>query len=272
MFLVTNLVAVPLSGFVLYGELIMLLFAWWPAAAHFFGSITGWLITVLNNFIQHINNLPFAVWQNLQINMLQAVLLFLLLAFAGRWLLNKKSSALISSLVAASLFLCVRCIDFIKREKQQKIIVYNVPQHKAIDIIEGRNYQFIGDSILQEDGFLRNFHLQPSRIKHRIKPVNSVQSASIQQQLIQVNDKSFLIIDNNRFFKKLQQKIKVNAVIISGNPKLYLNDMIKYFDCEIIIADATNPLWKINKWKKDAEQLHLSLHSVPDDGAFEMNL
>ncbi|MBS1628120.1 MAG: ComEC family competence protein [Bacteroidetes bacterium] len=272
LFLVTNLVAVPLSGFILYGELVILFFAWWQTAAHFVGVITQKLIMLLNSFIQHINNFPFAVWPNLQINIMQALLLFLLLAFMGAWLLNKKTHVLISGLIAGSIFFGIRCFDFIKREQQQKIIVYNVPQHKAIDIINGRNYQFIGDSILKEDGFLRNFHLQPSRIKHRITAVNNITPAIVQPSLIQINNKSFLLINDKTSFNNSQQKITVNAVIISGNPQLYLNNLMKYVDCKIIVADATNPLWKIGKWKKDAEQLHLQLHSVPDEGAFEMNL
>jgi len=272
LFLITNLVAVPLSGFILYSELIILFFVWWPAAAHFIGLITEKLITLLNNFIQHVNNFPFVVWPNLQINIMQAIVLFLLLAFMAAWLLNKKTNMLLSGLLTASIFFGIRCFDFIKREQQQKIIVYNVPQHKAIDIISGRNYEFVGDSILQEDGFLRNFHLQPSRIKHRITAVNNITTAIVQPSLIQINNKSFLLITDKTSFNNIQQKIKVNAVIISGNPKLYLNNLMKYIDCEIIVADATNPLWKIGKWKKDAEQLHLQLHSVPEEGAFEMNL
>jgi len=122
LFLITNLVAVPLSGFVLYGELLMLLLAWWPAAVRLLGRGTEWLITVLNDFIRHINTLPFAVWQHLQINIMQAILLLLLLAFAGTWLLTKNRTALLSSLLAASLFLCIRCIDFIERKNQQKLL------------------------------------------------------------------------------------------------------------------------------------------------------
>jgi len=27
-------------------------------------------------------------------------------------------------------------------------------------------------------------------------------------------------------------------------------------------------MWKIDKWKKDCEELHLHFHSVPEQGAF----
>ena len=39
-----------------------------------------------------------------------------------------------------------------------------MPQHQAIDFVNGNNYKFFGDSILLEDGMLQNFHIKPGRI------------------------------------------------------------------------------------------------------------
>ena len=66
-----------------------------------------------------------------------------------------------------SLLVCCTMLQaFTKFElyQQKKIIVYNVPQHKAIDFISANKYFFYGDSVLQQDGLLQNFHLKPARI------------------------------------------------------------------------------------------------------------
>jgi len=39
-----------------------------------------------------------------------------------------------------------------------------------------------------------------------------------------------------------------------------------------IVFDASNSLWKIQKWKKDCEALNLRFHSVPEQGAFVLDL
>ncbi len=39
-----------------------------------------------------------------------------------------------------------------------------------------------------------------------------------------------------------------------------------------IIFDASNSLWKIEKWKKDCEGVHLQNYSVPQQGAFILEL
>ena len=41
---------------------------------------------------------------------------------------------------------------------------------------------------------------------------------------------------------------------------------------QFIYFDASNPMWKIEKWKKDCEELHLRFHSVPEQGAFITDL
>jgi hypothetical protein len=37
-----------------------------------------------------------------------------------------------------------------------------------------------------------------------------------------------------------------------------------------IIADGSNKLWKIKQWEKEAQELHLPLHSTPAAGPFIM--
>jgi competence protein ComEC len=70
----------------------------------------------------------------------------------------------------------------------------------------------------------------------------------------------------------LLQKINVDIIIISKSPKLYIPQLAAVFNCKQYVVDASNSLWKIGKWKKDCEELHLQLHSVPEKGAFIVDL
>ena len=81
-----------------------------------------------------------------------------------------------------------------------------------------------------------------------------------------------MVIDKPIVFEPPQQKINVDIIIISKSPKLYIPQLAQVFNCNQYVADASNSLWKIGKWKKDCEQLHLHLHSVPEKGAFIVDL
>ena len=271
LFLFTNLFAVPFSGLILYTELLLLVTFFIPYINTMLGNLIGWGISVMNTFIQRIDTLPFAVWTSIQISIPQAIILYVSIGGFTWWLLQKNQRGLVLGLVSSALFLSLRSIDFINRNQQQKLVVYNVPNHTAIDLIEGRKYQFIGDSILMEDGFLRNFHIKPSRVLHRINATDSMQNISIKKNLISSNGKNILIIDDAFQIPTLSEKIKLDAIIITKNPKIYLKHLSTLFNCNQYIFDSSNPFWKIAYWKKDADSLHLQHHSTATQGAFVMD-
>jgi competence protein ComEC len=155
--------------------------------------------------------------------------------------------------------------------RQQKIIIYNIPQHNAIDFISGKKYAFVCDSALLRDEYLKNFNLKPSRTLHRIKPENNLADLYISHPFIQFAGKKILIIDKPFKFES-PSKIRLDLIIVSHNPRLYISELAKVFDCKKFVFDASNSTWKINQWKKDCDSLHLRHHSTPDKGAFEMNL
>jgi competence protein ComEC len=140
-------------------------------------------------------------------------------------------------------------------------------------VIEGRQYQFIGDSILQENGFLRNFHLQPSRVLHRISETNALNSTNVSSHVIQSTNKTIIVIDRPLpKFYSASQKITADIIILSKNPKIYFSTLTQMFNCKQYVFDASNPAWKIKYWKKDADSLGIKYHVVNESGAFEMDL
>lgn len=272
LFLFTNLVAVPLSGLILYIEILLLIISPFSSIAIYVGNATGLVIDWMNQFILRINNIPNATWQSLQINIPQTIFLYFILIGFAYWLMWKKINALLFALSFLLLFFVIRSFDFLQRNHQQKLIIYNVPQHKAMDLIDGRNYQFVGDSLLLQDGFLQNFHLKPSRILHRITATNQLTTINYSNGLICSSNKKIILIDDSINISVVDKKIKVDAIIISKNPKLDVTQLAQAFDCNQYIFDASNPLWKINQWKKDCENLHLRHYSIPEQGAFVMEL
>jgi len=272
LFLISNFVAVPISSLILYGELLLLLCSAIPALADMLGTVCTAMLTFLNNFIQNIDSSSFAVTDGIQISSLQAYLLFAILIAAGYWLLRKSKTACISTIAFTLAFVLAQSIDIINRNTQQKLVVYNVPQHRAIDIIEGRKHLFIGDDVLLEDGFLQNFHLKPARILHRTTRSLTPEQVLVKDSILIAGKNTILLVKQKITHRKYPLKMAVDAIVVSNNPNINIAEMAAYFDCKTIVFDASNPLWKINKWKKDCDSLHLRHHSVPEKGAFEMAL
>lgn len=271
LFLITNFIAVPLSFIILFGEIIVLILTPIKILASFLGMITGYLITSLNWFIQHLNKLPVSVWGGLQINVVQTWLLFGCLLAACLWLAQKSAKAFLFSISCLAALVVSISLEKIESSERRQLIVYNVPKLSATDIIDGSNYSFIGDSALLEDSFLRNFHVKPSRVQRHLAVQPENYFTASENFILKAGTTKILFL-KNALPRNSSEKMAVDIIVLSGNPKVYISQLQEQFIFHEIVFDSSNPLWKIEKWKKDCENLHLRFHAVPAQGAYVKNL
>ena len=273
LFLFTNILLVPLSTIILYVEIFLVAFAWIPLVGMYLGKLTWWLVWMMNEIIFWFNSLSFSVWNQISISVVATIFLYGFVICAGYWLLNKNKAVFKLSLFLLLCFSALTGYTKWQSKDQQKLIVYNIPQHRSIDFISGNTYKFIGDPVLSADGMLQNFHLKPARIALQVtKNVDSLATLRQDNYFYRFNNKSILLIDEPVLFQGTGQKINVDYIIISKSPKLYIPQLAKVFNCNQYIFDGSNSLWKIAKWKTDCEQLNLRCYSVPEQGAFVLDL
>ncbi|MBK8522051.1 MAG: ComEC family competence protein [Chitinophagaceae bacterium] len=168
LFLISNLIAVPLSAVILYAEIALIILSWIPFVSIGLGKLVTGLVWVMNRIILWINDLSFAVWENIPATVLSTGLLYIILISFSAWLMLQNKKYFWMGLYVMTAFVLQGAYNNWQHSKQQKLVVYHVPQHKAIDFINGNSYQFIGDSILLQEGLLQNFHLKPGRITHQL--------------------------------------------------------------------------------------------------------
>jgi competence protein ComEC len=273
LFLISNLIAVPLSTVILFAEIALVVLGWIPFAGIYLGKLTGWLVSLMNRIILSVNAISFSVWDNINATVLSTWLLYAVVIGISAWLMTKQKKLLQFSLWSLLAFVIQNAYCNWQFKNQQQLIVYNVPQHQAIDIVQGTTYQFKGDSAVSEAGILQNFHLKPARIALQLNQrADLFPSVFYRPPFYQIGNKRILVIDKPLVFEPRHQKINVDIIIISKSPKLYIPQLAAVFNCNQYVADASNSLWKIDKWKKDCEGLHLQLHSIPQDGAFILDL
>ncbi len=270
-FLFTNFVAVPLSGFILYGELLLLLFASIPILGSLTGRATAFLITQMDGYIERTARLPFSVTANIHISVFQAIILYLCISAAAWWLLQVRPKALCMSLAFFCICMLSRTVNQIKINRQHKLIVYNIPKHTAIDVIEGTRYQLIGDSLLYK-GALPVFHLNPARIQLGVEENGALAHTFISGKLVATHHTRVLIIDQWLQLNPAKQRIPVDIIILANDPNISLHQLAAAFNCTQYVFAGSNSLWKIRYWKKEADSLHLRHHSTSEQGAFEVDL
>lgn len=272
LFLLTNFIAIPLSGIILYGEILLLVISPFPAIATYIGQYTGFLLKLMNQVISNAALIPFGVSEQIQINLAQVVLLYLLIALLASWLMLKKSRLLLAAAATLMMFSGMDAYEKILSLKQQKLIVYSIPKTTAIDILEGNRYRYLGSPALSQNPAQVRNYLTPTRTLYRATTASIHTNTIVRAPFIFSNNKTILIVRPGLPFPTRRLTEKIDLVILCDNPNIQLDEIHRYTNSKYYVFDCSNDLWKIEKWKKEAENLHLRRHSVPDSGAFEFNL
>ncbi len=273
LFLISNLIAIPLTTVALWACLILVAVSPLNMVAITVGKIIFGVIWMINYTVLFINAIPFSLWDRVYLDMGATIILYFIVCSFLFWLIKKNMAAFKFGLVFLFIFSLILTLNKWSVAQQRKIIVYNVPAHRAIDFIKGNNFQFVGDTDLEADGLLKNFHLKPGRISLRLHAnAKSIIDLFNKNNFYQFYNKKILLVDSAISYAALAEKIPLDYIIISKNPKLFIPKLAAVFNVGTYIFDASNPAWKIEKWKKDCEELHLRFHSVPEQGAFVTDL
>lgn len=272
LFLFTNFIAVPLSGFILYLLIGLLVVAPFDFIAKPIGTITEWLIAQLNGFIQNSASLPFAQNEYIQVSLIQTICLYALIIAFSIWLTQKTKLAFWLGCSGMIFFIAIRSINIIQLQKQQKLIVYHAPKYTAIDIIEGLGHRYMGDRAVERNAILKNNYLSPTRTLYRAGNPLQQTTPLFRPPFMISRHKRVLLVHPRLALPALYMVPKIDLIIVSGGPTIHLTEIARRYPHTILVFDSSNPLWKIQLWKKEADRLHLRHHSVPEQGAFEYNL
>jgi len=271
-FLIGNLIAVPLSAFILYAELALFIFSFWHNAAALIGIAIEYCLKFLNFFIQYMDGVNFAVWDGLHISIWQLIALSGFIIAISAWIFSKNKSTFFFGLGFLLSFFILRDINFIQHAQQQKLIVYNVPKYIAVDFISGNNCRFSGDSVVISNTLLRNFNLKQSRIKDGLSINKNILLPHCNNTILNYNNKKILLLNRTLPSSNISKKIPVDIVILCGKINNSMVELNLIFDCKTYISASNIAVWKSIQWKKDCEQLHLRFHSVAQQGAAVIKL
>lgn len=271
LFLISNLVVIPVSNLILF--LGTGLFA--VGKIPYINDIVGWcfngLLIVLNKFIFWIDSLWFALVQGISITMVEMIAWYILI-FLLCWLTEERRT----KLVLASLLIILGLTSSysyrkIESSEQKQIVVYSVPKQKAIAFIQGRKVLTTFDEKLLNDPSAMLFHVKHHWWNCRINKEEKVANQHLDfGNLILFEGKKILVVDSalEKIHFEMEKKLKVDLVILSYSPKVYLENLKKLIDFDEVIFDSSNKKWKVDYWKKDCEKMKIKYWDVTELGAY----
>jgi competence protein ComEC len=191
LFLITNLILIPISTLVMYGSILVLVFSKITIVANMLVYITGFLIQTMNKCAVFFDSLPFCVIDNIHLSMINLMLLYVLIFLVFITIEERSYKLLMSSFVLAVAILFVSIFFDLQTKKNNELVVYQSDKTNVLAVFSGNRYMQFSDTI--PDDRLQST-LRENKIYHDVVFEKNEQLTNT--SLLVVNHKRILFTKN----------------------------------------------------------------------------
>ncbi|NJO01524.1 MAG: hypothetical protein HC880_07400 [Bacteroidia bacterium] len=170
------------------------------------------------------------------------------------------------------------------QQRQQWLVLYAGLKVPHVHFIEGQENVFLADSL-----FATHFESYQRRIGNFLlsRGLNSpvfgedVSSANSRAPLFAYRDngayallvwqrKSFFILKQNIPYREFARfsRLQTDYLIVQNNALRSLKKINDYFKPQLLVVDGSNSFYQARRLSREAQQLGIPCHSVPEQGAF----
>ena len=283
-FLITNLIAVPLAGLVIYAALGTLLFSAVPLLSFFAGKILYGLVFAMHHSVHFIEGLPFSTLSGLYISLpemlgLLMVMLFLTLFFSGGY---RKMLPL--ALLGLLLLMGSVSARSIINMQHRAFVVYSVNRGAAMDFILGKKAWCVccGD---QDTGLVNlDYRVAGNRLRMGVKkvivlqlsdqsdPNFSVASFSRTGPFLKFCDTHLYVLDQDSPKSFSWPGFEIDYLVISRNPRHDPQTVLEYLQPALVIVDGSNYRWISLRWEEICREAGIECWNISQKGAFSVDL
>jgi competence protein ComEC len=267
-FMISNLFVIPVSFVVLIAGIVVLVVSFFSAIANLIGWILMWSIKIMNWIVFVVESFPFSLIEDIYITTFQCWLLVIMIIALSLLFRERKFKFFVASFVLATFVAVIQWFHFKEEVLVNKITIYNLKGHLAIDLISKGQSTFITDSLLIKDENKIRFHIRPNRL---ISGVNKVRWNAIPVRnviggrIFQWNEQLILNIEHRDF--SIPDGLVFDWIVIS-NGSVQDVTVLKTHFLNTLILDSTNSYFYSKRLKEDATRLAIPIHAVVMDGAF----
>jgi competence protein ComEC len=280
-FMIAGIALVPLTSFVIYFTLFSLFFSWLPYVSTVFVYALKGVVIFMNTTVTFVENLPGSLIQNIYINKIQLIILYLLIFAFALFFVHKKIKYLRWILALIIIYSSSMIFNKVKTLNQLEIFVYNINGTSTLDLIDGnKNILFVSDLKTDKIMFsVKGNWLSSGLSNNKIIPFSDTNSKAVMPDVFIKNN--FLIfhgykimfINNNRFkYKKSNTFMNIDLLILQNKADIKLTELLKIVHPRQIVIDSSCPPYKTNKWLAEANAEHINTHICKLQGAWNIKI
>lgn len=258
LFFVSNLVIIPLLGFILGFGFVLIALAVLNILPPFLASVFGDLISLMNAFVSFISKQEIFLFKQISFNILSVFASYILIICLIKLYQKYNYKRIILGLSSITIFLFVSLLNKYQSATNEFIVF-----HK-------NRYSLLG---LKNNVGLNIYHnmdsltLKNDRVVANYKIGNHVKSVKIDnlQSVYELNDKLLLVVDSLAIYKT---SFDPDIILLRNSPKINLNRLIDMLNPELVIADGSNYKSYQERWAKTCLKKQLPFHQTSKKGAY----
>ncbi|MEO8762194.1 MAG: ComEC/Rec2 family competence protein [Bacteroidia bacterium] len=213
LFLITNLVVIPISTLVMYGGILLLVLSKITFVANILVWITALLIKTMNACALFFDSVPFCVIDGIHLSLINVVLLYVLILLVFISIEQKSYKILMSSFALAIVIIFISIGFDLQTKINNELIIYHSDKTNVLAVFSGNKYTQLADTI--PDDRLQST-LRENKIYHDV--VFEANHSLSKTSLIILNHKKILFAKDVTFLNEtFINAIKPDYIWLAGN-------------------------------------------------------
>ena len=258
LFFISNLVILPLLGFLLGFGILVILLALLQILPQFLADAFGGSIELLNSFVAFMARQEQFFFRDISFSFAELAFFYLLIIALTVLLYSysyKRFLMLLSVVIALQLLYFYQA-----SEADVRLVIFHNTKQSIIGLQKRRNLTLFHQKEIasEEPVWLKNL-----RVGEDLQQLQQRQMKNVYFE----NGKLLVVIDSSGIFPQ-QQLPQEPYLLLTGSPKVNLNRVIDRLQPQEIIADGHNFRSYIKRWEQTGKARKIPFFSTSEKGAF----
>jgi len=263
LFFITNLVIIPLTGFIMGLGVLVMVLAYFDSSPIFLSKTLEWSLFIIDKIIHSIASLEQFIIKDIPFT-----LAFLLSSYAVvltiiLWFKKPQFYRLVAILTSVMLLQFTFIWNEWKVANQQEWIVFNSKKNTLIAERKGGSVALFANDSIRKVGRKNN-----TLNSYLVGNFSQLVTAKKLKNVAFFNGKRILILDSTGVYPKNH---KPDIILLTQSPKINLERLIKSTQPKVIIADASNFKSLQKRWNVTCLKAKIPFHSTSEKGFYILN-
>jgi competence protein ComEC len=263
LFFITNLVIIPLTGFIMGLGVVVMVLAFVDLCPYFLSKTLEWSLYVIDKIIHTIASFEQFIIKDIPFNSVFLLGSYMLIISSILWFEKRRFQRLIAIVVSVIFIQTALLWNKYDIANQREWIVFNSKRSTLITERNGKDVTlYANDSLIQigTNNYTLNNYLM-GNFSHLAAAKKIKNTAFFKGYTI-------LILDSTGIYPKQQQ---ADILVLTQSPKVNLERLIQSLHPKTIVADASNFKYLQKMWSTTCLKTKIPFHSTSEKGYYILN-